>query len=794
MESEVKMNHLSAKTVPRHNRFQSALPAPLAARLARLLRRALALRDSRCPWERAVWFTRGFRAADAAEPAIIRRARALKYTLEHVPLRLRPDEVFAGDTLRKLCGPPGVADQHAWTSGVTAPESWLRCDPAHVPETVARELAWWGTQRSAPPWQDTPLGERLCGLIEEGVMEHPKGYFGHVIPFFEAALEKGYTGIRADAKARLAATPPDGDDTTARRDFYRAVILACDGAIAFGARYAARARALAARTRRAERREQLLEIAAVCDWVPALPPRTFREALQMVWFVHWFNEEEAPAVHTHSFGRFDQYLYPFYRRDVDAGRLTREEALALVAAFWIKCYRTFEQRHTMLGGQTRDGGDGANELTDICLDAIALVGTPRATGVRIGSRSSDAFLDRLLDVLDCGLGVPALYNDDAIIPAFVDRGVPAMVAADYGVTGCVELAIAGHAEFITVSQFVNPAKVLELALNDGCSLLTGKRVGPATGTAATLTSMEAVRATFERQLDVAMETACAAACAAERRLAAEQPMPLFSSLMPGCMERGRDTLAGGADYNFSGMCLAEVATTANSLAAIERLVFEERRLSLVELVEILRRNFDGAEDLRQQALHRMPKFGTDDPAADRHAAFLVRAFDAALRGRPHARGGAYLPLIFSRQHRQTQFGARTAATADGRKSGEILAVSLNPVPGTADRGLTALLKSQNSLPLRLLAGGVSNNVDIDPRMLKGPERDRMIALLRAWLALGGMEMAILVMDPAKLRAAQVDPERYRDLTVRVYGFSERYINLSRQLQDYLYLRAAGGEG
>ena len=766
-------------------------PPPAAKRIQHLLRRALALSDSRCPWDRAVWFTRGFRATDPAEPMILRRARALKYTLEHVPLRLRADEYFAGETLRKLSGPPGVADQHAWTSGVTAPESWLRCDPRHVPEAVARELAWWESQRLVPPWEGTVVGNHLRVLIDEGVVEWPKSYFGHIIPNFDAALAKGYVGIRTDAEARLAALPPDGEGLAARRDFYRAVTLVCEGAIAFGARYAAKARTLAVRTRRAERREQLLTIAAICDRVPGLPPRSFREALQTVWFVHWFNEEEAPAVHTHSFGRFDQYLYPFYRRDVDAGSLTREEALELVAAFWIKCYRTFEQRHTMLGGRTREGQDGANELTDICLDAIALVQTPRATGVRIGAHSSDAFLGKILDVLRCGLGVPALYNDDAIIPALTHRGVPAAVAAEYGVTGCVELAIAGHAEFMTVSQFVNPAKVLELALNDGCSLLTGTRVGPSTGAAAALDSMDAVREAFERQLGSAMETACAAACAAERRLAAQQPMPLFSCLMPGCMASGADTLAGGADHNFSGMCLAEVATTANSLAAIERLIFEERHMSLGTLVGTLKRNYEGAEDLRQRLRQGMPKFGTDDPAADRQAEFVARTFDAALRGRPHARGGMYLPLIFSRPHRQTLFGTKTAATADGRRSGEILAVSLNPVPGTADQGLTAVLKSQSTLPLTLMAGGVSYNVDIDPRLLERSGRDQMIGLLRAWIRLGGMERAILAINPAILRAAQADPDRYRDLTVRIYGFSERYVNLNRQLQDYLYRRAAG---
>ncbi len=725
---------------------------------------------------------------------IVRRAKALKYTLENVPVRLRPDELFVGDTLRKLAGPPGVADEHAWTGGVTAPESWLHCDPEHIPEPVARELAWWNTQRPPAPWADDSLGVQLQSLIEDGVLESPKRYFGHVIPHFETALAKGYSGIRAEALQKLAELPDHGADTAAQRDFYRAVAIACEGAVTFGARHAEKARHLLKRTRDPERREQLSEIAAICDCVPAWPPRTFREALQMVWFVHWFNEEEAPAVHTHSFGRFDQYLYPFYRRDVDAGCLTRAEALTLVAAFWIKCYRTFEQRHTMLGGITREGADGANELTEICLEAMAQVRTPRAVGVRLHSRSSDAFVGKVLDVVACGLGVPALYNDETIIPGLVERGIPAAIAADYGVTGCVELAIAGHAEFITVSQFINPAKVLELALNDGCSLLTDRRVGPATGTANALTSMERLHTAFSQHMQAALHTACAAACRAEGQLAAEQPMPLFSCLMPGCMGRGRDTLAGGADYNFSGMCLAEVATTANSLAAIEQLVFRDRHMTLPELVDTLRRNYDGAEDLRQRMLCGMPKFGTDNSLADRQAAFVIEVFDDALRGQPHVRGGAYLPLVFSRQFRQTCFGSKTAATADGRRSGEILAISLDPVPGTASKGLTALLNSQNSLPLHRVAGGLSNNIDIDPRLLAGHERERMIGLLRAWTQTGGFEMAILAINAATLNAARENPERYRDLTVRVYGFSERYVNLDSRLQEYIYRRVTGSEG
>ena len=196
----------------------------VAGRLKRLLRRALALRDSRCPWERAVWFTRGFRSAEPAESMILRRARALKYTLEHVPLRLRADEYFAGETLRKLSGPPGIADEHAWTSGVTAPESWLYCDPRQVPEAVARELAWWESQRLAPPWEGTAVGAHLRVLIDEGVVEWPKSYFGHVIPYFETALAKGYAGIRADAETRLTALPPGGEGVEAKREFYRAVI------------------------------------------------------------------------------------------------------------------------------------------------------------------------------------------------------------------------------------------------------------------------------------------------------------------------------------------------------------------------------------------------------------------------------------------------------------------------------------------------------------------------------------------------------------------------------------------
>ena len=742
-----------------------------------------------------MWFTRGFRATDASEPMIVRRAKALKYTLEHVPVRLRPDEFFVGDTLRRLAEPQaGIAVEHAWTGGVTAPESWLHCDPEHIPEDVARELAWWNTQRPPAPWADSDLGARVQCLIENGVMESPKRYFGHVIPYFETALEKGYSGIRAEALQKLAKLPDDRENTGAQREFYQAVVTVCEGAIAFGARHAAKARHLLKRTRDPERREQLSEIAVICERIPGLPPRSFREALQMVWFVHWINEEEAPAVHTHSFGRFDQYLYPFYRRDMDNGRLTREEAITLGAAFWIKCYRTFEQRHTMLGGVTRDGDDGANELTEICLEAMARLRTPRAAGVRLHSRSSNEFIGKVLDVLACGLGVPALYNDETIIPALVERGVPETIAADYGVTGCIELAIAGHAEFITVSQFINPAKVLELALNDGCSLLTGCRVGPATGTAETLTSMKRVKSAFAQQLQAALQTACAAACVAERQLAAEQPMPFFSSLMPGCMTRGRDTLAGGADYNFSGMCLAEVATTANSLAAIEKLVFSDRRMALPALVDALRRNYDGAEELRRQMLCEMPKFGTDEPLADRQATFVIEAFDDALHGQPHARGGAYLPLVFSRQFRQARFGGKTAATADGRKNGETLAMSLDPVPGTAGKGLTALLNSQNSLPLHRVAGGLSNNIDIDPRLLAEDERERMIGLLRAWMKTGGFEMAILAMTAATLNAARENPERYRDLTVRVYGFSERYVNLDSRLQEYIYRRVTGING
>ena len=777
----------------------------LGPRNAELRRRALAFEDNRDPLARPLWFVRGFRSAPDDAPLIIKRAHAIKAILENLPLRVYPDQKILGESLRTIAGTKGVGEEFRWICRARMPEQGGRADPDHAPAEVVEELASWQGGSTFARVRER-FSSEATRARQHGVFENMKAYFGHIIPNFKEALDRGYLAIQKEAQERLdgliACSPPlpkAGPAASGRSglhtqstsaDWYRAVTIVCDGALALGRRYAALAREQAEAAADESDRAHFLELAEMMDHVPANPPRTFREALQMVFLVHLFNEEESCSVYTHSFGRFDQYLYPFFQRDREQGILGDAEALALLEELWIKCYRLFDEQHTMLGGYRPDGTDGITDLSLLRIRALRNVALPHAMGARVHCAVRDDYLDEIISVLELGMGVPTFFNDDTIVHAFESAGMRLEHAREYGAVGCVETFIPEHAEIVTPAFFINVPKILELALNQGRSLIENEQIGPQTPAADTWASFDDVLQALDTQMGHALTLSCADEVIAEQILAADQPVPLYSCLIPACMEQGRDALSRQDAHHLTGVCMSQIATTVNSLAVIRKAVFEDGDLTMAGLVDMLRSNYAGSEAWRLRFAHAYPKFGNDDAGTDKLGSRVIAMFCRHLEGQPHAKGGRYIPLIFSRPHRQSEiFGVRTAATADGRHAGELLGVSLNPVNGTIKRGITAVVNSQNRLPLNRIAGGVSNNLDLDTTVLMGDGRNKVRDLIHRWCESGGMQLALQIASKDTLVAAQKSPEDFPDLCVRVYGFSERFVNLDKTTQNYLIERA-----
>jgi formate C-acetyltransferase len=518
------------------------------------------------------------------------------------------------------------------------------------------------------------------------------------------------------------------------------------------------------------------------------PARTFWEALQVVWLVLCVNQAEWPGS-AHSIGRLDQYLYPYFRRDTEAGRLTRAQALEIVQAFFLKCYRTFDFHHTTIGGVTPSGADATNELSYLCLEAVAALRTPRDVAVRIHRNTPRAFFRKAVEVAGLGLGRPDFWNDEVTVAALVKKGFPLEDARDYAPIGCVELTIPGKCNSRTMGHEVNLSKALEVALNGGRCALTGKLAGPENG--LDFPTYESLHAAYRRQAGGAIQLALAENFRAYAMQREELPLPILSALTVGCMESGRDVTDGGALYSPAGVNLFGVANVADSLAAIRRLVFEERRLSLDELRRLLASDFRGREDVRQMLLSQAPKYGNDDPYVDRIAAEEVAFYCDEVGRHRTPEGGPHLPLLFATTGQSIyHFGPKTGASADGRPAGQVLATSVNPMNGRNLSGLTAELNSVSRIDFTKAAGGASYIVDLHPTLITGEERvEKIVDALRTFFDQGGMEIGLNVLREEQLRQAQAEPEKFGHIMVRVFGFSTQFVSLDPEWQEYVITRS-----
>lgn len=605
----------------------------------------------------------------------------------------------------------------------------------------------------------------------------------HYCPDYAGFLAEGVEGVLN--KIERSRVVHRGDPDAVKKDaFLRAAAVSMRGFQTMARQYAVVSRRAAEQAVIPERRRDLEAMAAACDKVSAQPPDTFREALQLVWLTHIaFLYEGRYAM---ALGRMDQYLYPYYQRDMAAGNLTREEACSLLACTFYKIgeYRWFRNNDDVvniaIGGVGRDGAGAVNDLSYDILEAVRRCNIPGPNlSARLYNGVPDEFIDACLQVIGTGLGYPALMNDEVNIPALHRQGYTLEDCRDYSMVGCIENFITGRQPPWSDGRYNSP-KFLELALNDGCCLQTGVRMGPSTGEPATMEAfLEAVKtqmtygaaeymARFRNKNDRYNRTAYA--------------QPFLSCFCQNCIERGLDINDGGSLYpSAHGAGCMGIATFADSLAALEQVVFEEKAVSLSELRDALAADFEGYEELRGRLL-RAPKYGNNLDFVDKYAVWFVRVHEEIF-SRYHTPDGGPVYTAIASNVDNIPAGRLVAATPDGRKNGQPLSDAASPGHGRDRNGPTAVVLSMTKPDYRLVACGTVLNQKFSPVMFQDAEkRAKLRALIRVYFQKGGQEMQINAVSREMLQDAAAHPEEYSNLVVRVSGFSAYYVNLDPAVQ------------
>ncbi len=761
--------------------------------------------------ERAVWITRFYRENIGKWSVPVMRAKAFEYLYENQALYLGEGELIVGER-----GPRPKAVS-------TYPE--LTC---HSEENLrilgSRKMTRYRTteedvrvyrEEVIPFWRGRTMRERLfAGLSDAWKAAYEAGLFtefmeqrapGHTT-FDGKFYQKGLLGFKDDIATALAALDFLHDpEAASKREELSAMAIACDAVMAFARRHAELAERLAAAEADPQRSAELRQIAATCRRVPAEPPRDFREALQMYWFMHLGTITELNGWDAMNPGHLDRYFYPFYRRDLDSGALTREQAKELLECFWIKFNNhpappkvgvTAEESGTYndftninLGGLLSDGGDGVNELSYLMLEVIDEIHLlqPQAN-LQLSRKNPDRFLKAACEVIRKGYGYPSVFNADGVVEQMVRCGKRLEDAREGGTSGCVETGAFGKEAYV-LTGYLNTPKILELALNDGRDPRTGRQLGPRTGDPRGFGSLDEVFAAFERQLRHVVDLKVAGNLFIEKMYATEMPAVFLSVLIDDCIKNGKDYNAGGARYNTSYIQCVGIGTITDSLSALRTHVFELGALTMGQVLDALRADFAGSEPLRLALWNKTPRYGNDDDAAD---GLMKRVFDAlfaAIDGRPNLRGGRYhVDMLPTTCH--IYFGAVLGATPDGRKAGAPVSEGISPVQGADRQGPTAVVKSAAKMD-QLRTGGTLLNMKFLPGTLRGQEGiDKMASLVRGYFRLDGHHIQFNVVDAATLREAQRRPQEYRDLIVRVAGYSDYFCDLGRELQEEIISRTA----
>jgi pyruvate formate-lyase/glycerol dehydratase family glycyl radical enzyme len=762
-----------------------------------------------CP-ERARIATEVYKNTEG-QPMALRRAKVLRAVLQRMSIWIHDGELIVGNQASTPRSSPFFPETTSTWVERELDSFWERSvDKFYVtPET--RQIL---TDEVFPYWRDRTVEHLALNLMPEETKTawllpnpvfSPELYLrngvGHLIAGYTTILENGFEGVIAECNQKLDQLDVVDPGSIEKRVFYESVIMSSKAAIAFALRFADLATALAAAESDPVRQQELEHIAEICRRVPAKPARTFWEAVQSFWFVQLLLQIEIDGLAI-STERFDKLLFPYYARDVSAGLISKEQAQELLECLWIKTFEimkvydlhnaTYFAGYSIgqiftIGGVDAAGQDDTNELTYLCMEAEdnQRLSQPNLA-VRINRNTPDRFLYRVCRHVAQGTGKPSLFNDETIIPSLLKSGVSLPEARDYGLIGCVEPGPPASLYGWTNAAMFNLAKCLELALNNGHCRLTGRLDGPQTGDPRAFTYDELVSA-YKAQVEFFvkhMVSALSAIDLAHRQLV---PLPLVSGTMRDCLERGLDLSAGGAKYNFMGPQGVGVADVADSLAAIKKLVYEEKAISMDELLHALDSDFAGSDGLRRR-LQAAPKYGNDIDYVDKIAVDVGAHYCSNVEQYTTPRGGCYRGGLYP-VSANVPMGQAVGALPSGRLAETPLADGVSPAPGADEKGPTAVLKSVAKLDHVAATNGTLLNQKFSPDALSTPEQiHKFMDLIRVYFELGGWHVQYNVVSAKTLRKAQEQPDDFKNLLVRVAGYSAFFVELDPSLQEAIIAR------
>ena len=809
--------------------------------------------------DRAVLLTESYRETEG-EPIIMRRAKAFAHILAHIPITIREEELVVGSSTLAPRGCQTFPEfSYEWLEAEFDTIEKRSADPFYISEDTKKKLRevhkyWKGKTTSELAL--SYMAPEAAAAIEHNIFT-PGNYFyngvGHVTVQYEKVLEIGLEGIIREAARELAACNVGDGDYARKHCFLEAVIMSCAAVIGYAGRYAALAKQEAEACTDKKRKEELLQIASVCERVPARGAHSFHEACQSFWFIQQLLQMESSG-HSISPGRFDQYLYPYYQKDMAEGKITRDEAQELVDCIWVKLndlnkardaasaegfagYSLFQ--NLIVGGQNENGEDVTNDLSFLCIWASAHVFLPQPSlSVRVWNCTPHELLVEAAKLTRTGIGLPAYYNDEVIIPSLMNRGLTLEDARTYNIIGCVEPQKAGKTEGWHDAAFFNMCRPLELVFSNGKD--KGEQVGLATGPVEQMGTFEEFYDAYKKQMEYCISLLVNADNAIDTAHADRCPLPFLSSMVDDCMKRGKTVQEGGAVYNFTGPQGFGIANVADSLYAVKKLVFEEKKVTLSEYKKALALNFgkgfdsitvqemteeiikelakagqqpsqaqiagivkgimnteipDKDRELCEKLLamiDEIPKYGNDIEEVDSFAREVAYTYTKPLQNYRNPRGGIFQAGLYP-VSANVPLGAQTGATPDGRLAHTPVADGVSPTAGRDIHGPTATANSVSKLDHGIASNGTLLNQKFHPSALSGDEGlNNFVALIRSYFDQKGSHMQFNVVDRNTLLDAQKYPEKYQHLVVRVAGYSALFTTLSRSLQDDIIRRTEQG--
>lgn len=788
---------------------------------ARIHRMLEGFRDKpvRLNLQRARLLTESFEETEG-QPCVLRWGKALAHILSHTEIHIDTDERIVGSS-----GPPGPyavfypeLEERFFSEDVRPSEPGERLVLTQEDVRIINEelRPYWQGKQFHPAYMNA-LPDDTRRLIELFFVVTPTATARSSLAWnhdYEKVLKRGIKGIEQEAREKLASLDPlDPKDQVDKAAFLNAVILVCDAIVGFARRYSKLARSMAEEEGDEARKKELFEIAEICDWVPENPARTFHEAIQSQWLIQTVSRLEQRIGGTVGNGRIDQYLYPFYRKDIDEGRITRDEALELLECLWIGMAKHLEiyttagnmsytdgyahWEATTIGGQKKDGSDATNELSYLMLQSKREfpLNYPDLAA-RIHARTPDSFLHAVCETIKEGAGFPKLFFDEEIIPLFLAKGAQVDEANDYCIAGCTEAKLLNRDAVTTGCAWTNLGAILEMALNDGRLKFAGdERVGVSTGDPRGFASFDDLWNAFCLQAQNVMKHVFVQQYVADTLKSSYIASPMCSMLHDLCMKDCKDMHSGpidGALY-LGFIDTLGLGTAIDSLAAIKKLVFDEKKLTMAELLEAVAADFEGKQAIRQMCLNA-PKYGNNDPYADSIGHDIEEFFIGLTRSSKSAFGGE-LDIRYVTITAHIPFGAVLGATPDGRRAGEPISEGVSPSQGADRKGPTASLNSvaatrcgaYKERAARLL------NMKLTPSAVAGRDGTRkLMSLVRAACDLQMWHLQFNIINRKTLIAAQKNPEKYRNLLVRVAGYSAYFVDLTPQLQNEIIERTEHG--